>query len=190
VSGDGTHHVSCTATDGANNSGAAAGSANTATILVDATPPAVTYSGNQGTYTVDQTVSITCTASDTLSNVASTTCQNINAPAYTFPLGVTHLSATAADNAGNVGNGSTSFTVQLTYDALSNLVAQFVTDPNVAAGLSDKLAAAQAAKQRGNTKTANNQITAFIKQVSAQSGKSMTAAQAALLIQLAQALMS
>jgi alpha-tubulin suppressor-like RCC1 family protein len=189
VTGDGTHNVSCTATDGANNSGAAGGSANTASIMIDATAPAVVYTGNAGTYTVDQTVNITCTATDALSGLAGSTCQNINAPAYSFPLGTTNVSATATDLAGNHGGGSTSFTVQVTFASLSHLVNQFVTDPSVAGGLTDKLGAASAASQRGNVKTANNQLSAFITQVAAQSGRSLTAAQAALLIQLAQALM-
>src|SRR3989304_5625351 len=50
-------------------------------INIDKTPPTVTYSGNAGTYTVDQTVNITCSASDSLSGVASTTCANISGPA-------------------------------------------------------------------------------------------------------------
>ncbi len=46
VSGDGTHSIECTATDGASpaNSGAAAGSSNTASVLIDATAPTITAS--------------------------------------------------------------------------------------------------------------------------------------------------
>ena len=42
ISGDGTHNLACTATDGATppNSGAAAGSANTRTVKIDTTAPA------------------------------------------------------------------------------------------------------------------------------------------------------
>jgi hypothetical protein len=39
---------------------------------------------------VDQTVNITCTASDNLSGVASSSCANIVSDAYTFALGSTH----------------------------------------------------------------------------------------------------
>src|SRR5207253_1147633 len=60
ATGDGSHVVTCTATDGASNTGAAPGSANSATVTIDATAPTVTYSGNVGAYTVDQTVAITC----------------------------------------------------------------------------------------------------------------------------------
>ncbi|HLI52060.1 MAG TPA: glycine-rich protein, partial [Thermomicrobiaceae bacterium] len=48
-----------------------AGVSNSATmsgINVDLTPPTVTYSGNNGTYTINQQVAVTCTAADPLSN--------------------------------------------------------------------------------------------------------------------------
>lgn len=188
VQGNGTHAITCTATDGVGNTGAAPGSANTASINIDSTPPTisgapspaansngwnntsvvvsftcsdalsgiascptattlasqgaaqsvtgtatdkagnsasatvsginidetaptVTYTGNAGTYTTSQTIAITCTASDALSGVASTTCANISGPASSFGVGVHNYSATATDKAGNTGSGSTSFTV-------------------------------------------------------------------------------
>jgi hypothetical protein len=80
-------------------------------VLLDKTAPTVTYTGNLGTYNLDQTVSITCAAADTLSDIASTTCQNITGPAYNFPVGPNTFSASATDIAGNVGTGSTTFTV-------------------------------------------------------------------------------
>ncbi len=191
VNGDGVHSVNCTATDGAANSGASVGSANTATIKIDATRPTVTYSGFPVslTYTVDQSVNITCTPTDTGSGVASTTCTNISGPAYSFTLGSNSFNATAVDNAGNTGYGSVTFTIQVSNASLSSVVAQFVTIPGVASALQNKLANAQAAAVRGDTKAMDNELAAFVNQVSAQSGKSMTAAQAAILIQLATAMM-
>lgn len=44
VSGDGTHEVACSATDGAANTGYAAGSENTATVKIDTTPPSFSAS--------------------------------------------------------------------------------------------------------------------------------------------------
>lgn len=49
VSGDGRHDITCSATDGVGNSGAAAGSANTGTVNIDATPPALTCSATPNT---------------------------------------------------------------------------------------------------------------------------------------------
>ena len=109
----------------------------------------------------------------------------MDAPAYTFSLGSHELSASATDFAGNVGSGSTTFTVGVTFASLENLVAAFSTSPTVTAGLNDKLAAAAKAK---TAKTRANQLDAFENQVHAQTGKALTADQAKILIELAEAL--
>src|SRR5262249_342440 len=70
-------------------------------INIDKTPPVVTYAGNLGTYTPDQTVHITCTATDELSGVESTTCADITGLAASFAPGLNTFSATATDRAGN-----------------------------------------------------------------------------------------
>jgi probable HAF family extracellular repeat protein len=174
ITGDGVHSISCTATDGAGNSGAAAGSIAGAIVKIDTTPPVITYAGNLGTYTADQTVNITCQATDALSGVATSTCKNITGPAYSFALGNNIFSASATDNAGNSGRGSTSFIVQVTTTSLVNLTNQFVTQPGIANSLTTKLI--------------HGDINAFINEVNAQAGKALTVAQAAILIQLAMAL--
>jgi hypothetical protein len=155
----------------------------------------VTYTGNAGSYTVDQQVNITCSSAEPKvadgepgSGVFSDTCRNIIGPAYSFKLGTNSFSATATDVAGNVGSASTSFTVQLSTASLSNLVTRFVTDLGVAAALRGQLSQAQAAAARGDKKTKANIIAAFISLVQAQTGKSITAANAAVLIRLANAL--
>jgi hypothetical protein len=109
----------------------------------------------------------------------------VDAPAYTFTLGSHTLSATAEDVAGNVGSGSTTFTVSVTFPSLANLVTRFSTNPDVTAGLNDKLAAAAAAK---SAKTRGNLLDAFASQVRAQTGKALTAEQAAILLRLSDAL--
>ena len=90
------------------------------TIKRDATKPTVTYGAHPASYTIDQTVAMTCTAADPTpgSGIASTTCQDINAPASSFALGTNTVSATATDVAGNVGTGQTSFTVTVTPSSL------------------------------------------------------------------------
>lgn len=99
--------VAGTCTDNAGNVGN-----GSFALQYDATAPTVTYTGNAGSYTADQTVSITCTAADNLSGVASSTCANISGPASSFAVGTNTYSAKATDTAGNVGNTtSTSFTV-------------------------------------------------------------------------------
>jgi hypothetical protein len=155
------------------------------TLQVDKTPP--TVSSGAGSYTVDQQVEITCTASDALSGVkvGSSTCQNISGPAYSFGLGSHSYSATATDNAGNVGHGSTSFTVTVTPSSLVALVNRFCTDPSVAASLAqDVVNIANAPNADAKAKA----LQPFTKKVQAQTGKSLTSDQAKVLITLANAL--
>lgn len=129
ISGEGATQITYFAKDRAGNAEAA----KTVTVMLDKTPPTVTYAGNAGSYTVDQTVSITCAAADPPnangtagSGLASTTCADVSAPAYTFNIGSNDLSATALDVAGNVGNGSTSFAVQVTSGSVCDLTTQFI----------------------------------------------------------------
>jgi hypothetical protein len=171
-----------TATDLAGNS---SNLSNVVTAKIDKTAPTVTYSGNAGSYSVDQQVQITCAPGDALSGVDSSTCQTISAPAYSFGLGKHSYSATATDKAGNSGNGSTSFTVTITSSSLQALINRFCTDPNVAASL-DQDAANIAHAPNANAKAGILQ--GFTQLVQAQTGKSLTSDQANLLITLANAL--
>ena len=187
ITTDGTFTPSCEVSSTVTATSANAGTSGpiSETIKRDATAPTVTYTGNAGAYTVDETVSIHCSATDDTSGVDSTTCADASGPAYSFGLGSHTLSATADDLAGNVGSGQTTFTVSVTFASLANLVARFSTDPTVTKGLNDKLAAAANAK---SAKTRANQLEAFEKQVNAQTGKALTAEQAEILIELAEAL--
>jgi hypothetical protein len=173
--------VGGTCTDTAGNTSAPVSVA----VQYDATKPTVVYTGNAKTYTVDQMVSITCAAADNLSGVASSTCQNISGPAYSFALGANNFAATATDKAGNTGSGSGSFTVTVNAAALNTVIARLVTDPSVAASLQQQ-ASAIAAAPNANAKA--GKLNAFINAVHAQTGKSITPANAAILIALAKAL--
>lgn len=92
--------LTCIATNGAGLT-----NSNSVTIKIDQTPPVVTYSGPTA-YTLDQLMSVTCSASDPLHNgvasgIASTTCANVAGPAWSFGPGSHSYSAQATDNAGN-----------------------------------------------------------------------------------------
>jgi hypothetical protein len=154
-------------------------------IQIDKTAPTVTYTGNAGSYTVDQQVQITCTPNDSLSGVATSTCQNISGPAYSFGLGTHPYSATATDNAGNIGSQSTSFKVTVTPSSLTSLINRFCTDPSVAASL-DQDVANIAHAPNANAKA--GMLQGFTQLVQAQTGKSLTSDQAKVLITLAGAL--
>jgi hypothetical protein len=167
------------------SAGAGAGGGKVMIINVDLTSPTVTYSSHAVSYTVDQQVQITCTATDATSGIASSTCQNINGPAYSFGLGSHTYSATATDNAGNVGHGSTSLTVTVTSSSLQSLINRFCTDPSVAASLSQDVANIAQALNAG---AKMGMLQGFTQLVQAQTGKSLTSDQAKVLITLADAL--
>ncbi len=102
-------------------------------VKIDKTPPVVTFSGNAGTYTVEQTISISCAASDPTradglegSGLASKSCTSSNGPAYGFGLGSHRVLATAIDNAGNSTTATTTFTVTVAAGSLGTLTTQFV----------------------------------------------------------------
>ena len=97
------------------------------TVRIDKTAPTVGYSGNLGSYPVDQMITITCMATDALSGIDTTTCQDIVGPAYAFAAGDNTISATATDHASNTGTGSTTFTVVVNAANLGNLTEQFVS---------------------------------------------------------------
>ena len=183
IGDEGTTLVSYRSTDRAGN----VETAGSSTVKLDKTAPVVTYSEHPDTYTVDQTVNITCKASDAVSGVASDTCRDISVPAYTFALGVNNFSATATDNAGHQGSNSTSFTVQVTFSSLGNLTEQFVAHHGIANSLTAKLRAA-AAQSRGDEGAKEGSLNAYANEVRAKTGKALTAEQGAVLIKLAEAL--
>ncbi|HWI50889.1 MAG TPA: hypothetical protein VNT01_01945, partial [Symbiobacteriaceae bacterium] len=90
-------NVTGTAADMAGNTA----SATVNGINIDMTAPVVAYSGNAGSYAVDQMIAITCAASDALSGLESSDCADISGPAYDFALGSHSYTASATDLAGN-----------------------------------------------------------------------------------------
>jgi hypothetical protein len=136
--GSGIDPANCTTSSGSSGEGAAitltascndlAGNTGSASyvVKVDKTPPTVSYAGNAGSYSLFAPVAITCTPADSLSGVASNTCENVSGLAWTFGAGPHTLSATATDNAGNVASASTTFTVTVSPADLCTLTRQFV----------------------------------------------------------------
>jgi hypothetical protein len=181
VSTDGNFSFSCAVESGAGVSSTTV----TASGKRDGTVPTVTYTGNLGSYGVDNTVSIACSASDATSGVLSSTCQPTQGPAYNFTVGQNSRSADATDHAGNIGHGSTSFTVVLTTTNLCSLTKMFSTSANVASSMCTKLDNAAKAAARGDLKAKAGMINAFTEEVKAQSGKALTATQAQVLTTLA-----
>jgi cellulase/cellobiase CelA1 len=167
--------VSATATDNAGN----AATGVVGGIDIDRTPPVIAWSGAT-TYTVDQTLAITCTVTDALSGVAAASCPTASGPATTA--GTFTLTATASDVAGNVAESSFTYTVDVTFTTLAALAQSYLDGR--AGGLVATLGAAMTAEERGNEKAADNQLEAFRRQVAAQAGKSLTTEEAATLTAL------
>lgn len=162
-----TVHVTVT-----NQDGLTSAERTVAVNTLDVTAPVITFAGNAGTYTVDQQVAISCSATDSESGVASSTCTTWKGPAYTFTVGGAGntLSATAVDYAGNPASASTSFTVGVSNASLCALVQRFVSNAGVAKSFCAKLAPGS--------------YGAFRNEVSAQTGKKISSADAAVLLQL------
>lgn len=165
ITGEGIHDITCTAT----GPGAAATSA-VDTVKIDTTPPVITLIG-EGTYDVDGTVSVTCTASDTVSGVASSTCAPYIADASTLTPGQHELTFTATDGAGNISTVTAQFAVVVTRAGLAELVKRFVEHHGTENSLLAKLK--------------SESIKAFQNAVSAQSGGKIPEDSARLLIDLA-----
>ena len=155
----------CSATNGAGLS-----ARNGVSVKRDATPPTLAFSGNQGSYTVDQQVSIGCNASDALSGIASFTCPALTAPAYQFAAGQNSFNGSAVDHAGNVTTAAGSFLLQVTADGMCTLVTRMVSNAGIAHSLCVKLQ--------------HHAIEPFRNELSAQTGKSITDANAAALARL------
>jgi hypothetical protein len=129
-------------------------------VWIDKDPPTIGWSDHPAAYALTDTVTITCSATDALSGISSSTCKDVSAPAWTLP-GSNTLTATATDVAGNTGVGSTSFDVPVTYDGLCALTRRFATHSADAIPLCAMLAAAERAANRGNTKTAHTLVRVY-----------------------------
>ncbi|HWI08818.1 MAG TPA: hypothetical protein VNT54_15045, partial [Solirubrobacteraceae bacterium] len=148
---------------------------------IDLTPPVVTYSEHPTELTVAEAISITCTAEDALSGIASHTCQDVAGEGYEFPIGQTVLSAAATDRAGHSASATTSFIVTVDADSLCVLTRRWVTSSDIATSLCWKLEAAQMARMMGNDPAAKRQLLAYRQQLAGQVGKTITRERADIL---------
>jgi len=170
--------LTCTA-----QNGAGLRSSKSVIIKIDKTAPTITFTGNAGTYAVDQTILITCAASDSLSGIAITSCPAVaSGPAANFvgttAATTTTLTATATDNAGNSASAGTTFTVVVDADGICRLTASLRTASAICAHVTS---IATAPNDRAKT----GELEAFDNFLAAQSGKSIAADLAALLSRLA-----
>ena len=177
-----TPNADGTATDRAGNTA----SASFGPIEIDTTPPAISVSGNAGAYAVDQTILITCVASDALSGIATTSCPSVASGPATKYVGTTAtttttLTAAATDNAGNTATASTTFTVTVTADGICRLSASLATADDICTQATSIATAPNAAAKAGKQQAFDNFL-------AAQSGKSIPADLATVLSHLARLL--
>jgi hypothetical protein len=92
------------------------------------------------------------------------------------------VTATATDKAGNTTTVTTSFTVVVDCAGMKRLVTDYAGNTDAGTGLQAKLDAACSAPN-GNARS--GALGAFANQVRAQTGKALTAEQAATLVRLA-----
>jgi len=102
--------------------------------------------------------------------------RSLTAFTYTGNRGQLHRGSDRGDLVRTKRSGrSITFTVTVTFASLQNPVRMFSTDPDVTAGLNEKLATAGAS---ANKIPRDNQLNAFVNRVDAQAAKALTAAQA------------
>jgi uncharacterized membrane protein len=174
--------VTCSSTDTHNNTG----SATFMVTVVDTTPPVLTLPQN---ITIDATspagaaVTFAAYANDTVSGIVAVAC--LPASGATFPIGTTTVNCSAQDGSGNTATGAFTITVlsgaQITSDLLGNVVIDgFQQSQNLLQNVMKSLS-------KGNTSAACSQLNSFLSQVQAQTGKSLTASEAASLTSAANA---
>lgn len=141
----------------------------------DTTGPVITFTGNAGTYTIDQWITIDCSVSDAQSGVATSDCPSISAAAYTFGTGPHELAASATDVAGNTTLATTTFTVIATSEGLCDLTRSFEAKSQIADAMCKQLAAGA--------------FRAFANLVRAQTDKTLTSHDALILTGFAEGLL-
>lgn len=157
-------------------------------VRIDKTPPLISFTGNAEVYTVDETVAITCNASDAHSGIDTSTCANVNAPAYTFGAGDHQIEAEATDLAGNHSAASTNFSVFVTYDALCTITRRLVNHRESAAELCEKLGQAARTAARGRPGQAAERVIEYQRHVLQLIPGRVSADKAETLVNLASAL--
>lgn len=173
-------------------------------VFGDAIAPVVTVtSPTAGSYAQPGTLTLDFAATDEGSGVMTLTATLDGAPVadgdafdlYGLAAGAHSLVVSAVDWYGNSDVETVAFTVTVTATDLDDVVRYLydeglITKAGVRDALLAKLAQAESALAAGKTKVAEKTLEAFIGQVNAQTGKSIDAAAAALLIADAKAVIA
>jgi HYR domain len=154
---------------------------NVVTVKIDKTAPVVTVPANitvDATSPVGATVTYSASASDNVDSSPSFNCTP--ASGSVFAITTTTVNCNASDAAGNPANAS--FTVKVRSAAeQAAILLGLVTDVNAGKSFVQSVKQIQAAIAKGNTRAACGGLNNFLGLVKAQTGKSLTASQAATL---------
>jgi len=168
-------------------------------VRLDRTGPAISYSltspTNSGSYDVGQLVTLTESASD-VDNVGSlvavldgttTIASGIAFNTETLAAGTHAIVITAKDGLGNVSQTTITIQVHATVAGLTKAVndgvtAKKITSTTISSQLLSYLSSAQTALNAGNHTSAKNYLASFVSLVTAQSGVTINAAYASLLV--------
>ena len=185
----GTYSLTYAVSDGHGNTTTATRTVN----VVDTTKPTLNLPAN---ITVDATspagavVVYSVSATDIVSGAVSVNCSKLSGS--TFPIGTTAVTCSATDAANNTVNGTFTVLVQAAAAQVSNLTVT-VESFNLVQGIQNSLdtklqnvLSALSAAVGGNVTNVCNQMSAFINETTAQSGKKLTVAQANQLLVSAQ----
>jgi YVTN family beta-propeller protein len=118
VSAEGVNSVNCTATDNAGNTGAASGSSNMATVMIDSVDPdiQIVSPANGGTYLLNAAVASDYTCSDTTSGLDACMGPLANGADFdTSVVGSHTFTVTSSDFAGNSGQAVSSYNVNYNF---------------------------------------------------------------------------
>jgi len=163
--------VTCSATDAAGNTG----SASFTVTIQDTTSPVISVPAHitdNATMPAGAIVSYSATASDAVDGTPAVNCAPPSGS--TFAIGTTTVTCSATDAAGNTGTASFTVTVKGASQQLTDLhakVQNLPLDPPTRKNLVSILQNVQMAEGKGNLRAACNQLSSFIRQVQAQSGK-------------------
>lgn len=161
-------------------------------IKLDLSEPELHLQG-ESSYTIDQLVSITCSATDVTSSVYGTPCDGslLQTQAYLLDPGENKVTVTAEDLAGHQATASHAFTVTATFDGLKSLTNAFlqetgdIASESVAKSYNKKLEQAKEKADSGHIEAASGIMNGYIGQVRGHAGKFFTEEQASILIRWA-----
>lgn len=162
-------------------------------IKLDLVEPELHLQG-ESSYTIDQQVSITCSAADVTSSVYGTPCDGplLQTQAYLLEPGENKVTFSVEDLAGHRTTVTHAFTVTATYDGLKSVTNAFLRETgdkaseSVEKSYNKKLEQAKEKADSGHIEAARGIMNGYIGQVRGHTGKFFTEEQASILVRWAE----